>query len=137
MTLALPRTSVFARPAYWRRLWRRMGRSALMAIGWLLIVVGVVGAVLPGHLGVPLLVIGLIIVLRSSFQARRQFIGLQRRHPRIVLPIRRLLRRDPEVLPVAWQQLVRLERMILPRGWRFARSLRRRFFRSRAVPRTA
>ena len=99
--------------------------------------VGAVGAVLPGHLGVPLLIVGLIVVLRSSFQARRQFIGLQRRHPRIVFPIRRLLRRDPEVVPVAWQELLRFERLIMPRTWRFARRLRRRWFRSRQLSRTA
>ena len=36
-------------------------------------------------------------------RARRQFIGLQRRHPKILFPVRRLLRREPEVVPVAWQ----------------------------------
>jgi hypothetical protein len=90
-----------------------------------------VGAVLPLHLGVPILVVGLIIVLRASRQARRQFIGLQRRHPRFVFPIRRLLRRDPEVFPVAWQQMLRTERFLLPRRWRFARGLRRRLLRRR------
>jgi hypothetical protein len=79
-------------------------------------------------LGVPLLVVGLIIVLRTSRQARRQFIGLQRRHPRIVSPIRRLLRRDPEVLAVIWQQMLRSERFFLPRAWRPARVVRRWFF---------
>jgi hypothetical protein len=130
MSLAL-RPSVLARPAYWRRLWRRIGRWALVGVGGLLIAVGLVGAVLPGHLGVPFLVVGLILVLRSSFQARRRFIGLQRRHPKIVFPIRRLLRRDPEVLPVVWQQMLRFERFVLPRRWRPARRLRRRFSRRR------
>jgi len=137
MSLAVLRTSVLGRAAYWRRLWRRAGQGALLALGWILMSVGAVGAVLPGHLGVPLLIVGLIVVLRSSFQARRQFIGLQRRHPRIVFPIRRLLRRDPEVVPVAWQELLRFERLIMPRTWRFARRLRRRWFRSRQLSRTA
>jgi hypothetical protein len=109
-------------------LWRRLARVALLTVGWILIVIGGVGALLPGHLGLPFLVIGLIIVLRSSIQARRQFIGLQRRHPRFVFPIRRLLRREPEVFPVAWQQALRIERFFLPRGWRPARVLRRRIF---------
>ncbi|MHB8528449.1 MAG: hypothetical protein ACYC8V_02935 [Caulobacteraceae bacterium] len=125
MTLACARPSLRA-----AALWRRLARATLLGLGWILIVVGVVGAILPGHLGLPLLVVGLIIVLRSSFQARRQFIGLQRRHPRFVFPIRRLLRRDPEVLPVAWQQVLRIERLILPRRWRPARALRHRFFRT-------
>src|SRR5665213_1336595 len=88
-------------------LWRRLARVALLAVGWILIVIGGIGTLLPGHLGLPFLVVGLIIVLRSSMQARRRFIGLQRRHPRFVFPIRRLLRREPEVFPVAWQQALR------------------------------
>ncbi len=110
---------------------RRWSRLATEAAGWLLIGIGLVGAVLPLHLGVPILIVGLIIVLRTSRQARRRFIGLQRRHPRFVFPIRRLLRRDPEVFPVAWQQLLRTERFLLPKGWRFARPIRRRFFTRR------
>jgi hypothetical protein len=105
---------------------RRLARLALLSVAWLLIIVG---SLLPGHLGAPLLVVGLIIVLRSSFQARRRFVWLQRRHPRLMSPIRRLLRRDPEILPVAWQQALRMERLILPRRWRVARRLRRRLFR--------
>ena len=104
---------------------RRLVRAALLVLAWALIVFGFVGAVLPGHLGLLLLVAGLIIVLRSSFQARRRFVGLQRRYPRLLFPVRRLLRREPEVIPVAWQQLLRMERMILPRRYRFARRLRR------------
>ena len=67
---------------------------------------------------------GLMILLRSSFSAKRAFVKLQRRHPRIVFPLRRLLRREPEVMPVAWQQVLRLERTVLPRSWRFARRMR-------------
>jgi hypothetical protein len=108
-----------------RSLGRRLARMAMLGFAWVLILVGLPGALLPGHLGAPLLVVGLIIVLRSSFQARRQFVHLQRRHPRLMFPIRRLLRREPEILPVAWQQILRIERLLLPRGWRIARRLRR------------
>ena len=110
---------------------RRIARALLIGVGWVLIAIGLIGAVLPGHLGLPVLVLGLIIVLRSSRDARKRFIGLQRRHPRIVFPIRRLLRREPEVFAVAWQQALRLEKMLLPRRWRWARALRRRYFRAR------
>lgn len=110
---------------------RRAVRFAILTAGWALIVIGVPGALLPGHLGVPLLVVGLIIVLRTSRQARKQFIGLQRRHPNLVFPIRRLLRREPEVFPVAWQQMLRMERLLLPRAWRPARRVRRWMFRRR------
>ena len=121
-SLTLRPTSIARRR---RSLGRRLGRLVLIAAGWTLLAIGAVGTVLPGHLGLPLLILGLIIVLRSSAQARRQFVGLQRRHPKFLFPIRRLLRREPEVLPVAWQQLLRIERMVLPRRWRPARVIRR------------
>jgi hypothetical protein len=113
---------------------RTLVSLAVEAGGWVLIGVGLVGSVLPLHLGLPLLILGLIIVLRASRQARRQFIGLQRRHPKVVFPIRRLLRRDPEVFPVAWQQVLRTERFLLPRRWRAARRIRRWLFVRRSRP---
>jgi hypothetical protein len=118
-----------ARPK--RSLRRRAALLGVQIVGWLLISVGFVFALLPGHLGLPVLVVGLIMVLRSSRQARRQFIGLQRRHPRVIFPIRRLLRRNPEVAAVLWQQFLRTERVLLPRAWRRARALRRWWFRRR------
>jgi hypothetical protein len=110
-------------------LWLRLGRGLTIGVGYLLIGVGAVGTVLPGHLGAPVLAVGLVVALRSSFRARRQFIGLQQRHPKILFPVRRLLRREPEVIPVAWQAMLRFERLILPRGWRFAGKIRRRLRR--------
>jgi len=111
-------------------LWRRVGRWLAIGIGYALMAVGALGTVLPGHLGAPILAVGLVISLRASYRARRQFIGLQRQHPKILFPIRRLLRREPEVAPVAWQALLRFERMMLPRRARFVgktrRGLRRR-----------
>jgi hypothetical protein len=107
---------------------RRVGRWLSVSVGYALIVVGAVGAVLPGHLGAPILALGLVLTLRSSFRARRQFIGLQQRHPKILFPVRRLLRREPEVFPVAWQAVLRVERGMLPRSWRFAAKTRRRWF---------
>jgi len=86
---------------------------------------GLVLAPLPGHIGLPLLVVGLMIVLRNSFKAKRQFVRMQRAHPKMVFPIRRLMRRDPEIIPVFWQQYLRLERLILPKRIRFAGRCRR------------
>ncbi|MDR3506370.1 MAG: hypothetical protein P4L64_00565 [Caulobacteraceae bacterium] len=106
-------------------------RLAVVAVGSLIVVAGFVLALLPGHLGLPLLVIGLIMVLRNSPKARRQFIHLQQRHPRVVFPVRRLIRREPEIFPVLWQQALRLERMIIPARWRRAGVWRRRYFRRR------
>jgi hypothetical protein len=107
--------------------WRRAGRWLVIGVGYAMIVVGAVGAVLPGHLGAPVLAVGLVVALRSSFRARRQFVEAQRRHPKILFPVRRLLRREPEVAPVAWQALLRLERRVLPRRLRFAVKTRRRW----------
>jgi hypothetical protein len=109
--------------------WRRAGRWLVVGLGYAMIVVGAIGSVLPGHLGAPVLAAGLVVALRSSFRARRQFVEAQRRHPKILFPVRRLLRREPEVAPVAWQAVLRLERRVLPRSWRFAGKARRRFRR--------
>ncbi len=132
LTLSLPR----ARQSddFARALLARAARWLLLIVGGLLILAGFLIAPLPGPLGVPLTVVGLMLVLRNSFWARKQFIKVQRAHPKVIFPLRRLLRREPEVLQVAWQQALRIERIILPRRWRVAvrwrRSLRRK---SRAV----
>jgi hypothetical protein len=114
---------------------RRLGREALrltvLAVGAVMLVGGFVLALLPGHLGLPLLVIGLIMVLRNSRKARRKFIHLQQRHPRVVYPVRRLIRRDPEIFPVLWQQALRTERLILPPRYRRAVAWRRRYLRAK------
>lgn len=106
-------------------------RLLFLALGWVLITGGVVLALLPGHLGVPLLAIGLIMVLRNSYRAKRQFIHMQRRHPKFVHPVRRLIRREPEVIPVLWQQVLRFERTVLPPRLRRAGAWRRRYFKRR------
>ena len=105
----------------------------MIALGLVLMAGGFVLALLPGHLGLPLLVVGLILVLRNSRSARKQFIHLQRRHPRVVFPLRRLIRRDPEIFPVLWQQaLPKLKRLIVPASLRQRlASGARRYFRAK------
>jgi len=107
----------------------RIVRVLLVILGGLIALSGVLIAPLPGPMGLPVTVIGLMLVLRNSFKARRQFVRFQHAHPRIVFPIRRLLRREPEVLQVFWQQTLRIERLILPRRMRFAVKSRRSFKR--------
>ena len=53
---------------------------------------GVVIAPLPGPGGVPVMAAGLMLVLRNSASAKRGFVRLHRRHPRVVGPVRRVLR---------------------------------------------
>lgn len=114
----------------------RVTRWALVVLGLLIVLAGVLVSPIPGPGGIPLIVIGLMLVLRNSFWARKQFIRAQRRHPKVVFPIRRLLRREPEVFPVAWQQVLRMERLVLRRKqWRVARRIRMRMMRKRRARR--
>jgi hypothetical protein len=117
-----------------RLLAARVGRWLLLALGGLLIVLGLAVEFLPLPLHMPgmaIIVVGLMLVLRNSFKARRQFVQIQHSHPRVVFPLRRLLRREPEIVQVFWQQYLRVERVVLPRRFRFAVRTRR-YFRLRA-----
>jgi hypothetical protein len=109
----------------------RMLRPVLALLGVLLVLAGILIAPLPGPGGLPVMVLGLMLILRNSFKARRHFVRFQRAHPKMVFPIRRLLRREPEVVAVAWQQMLRIERLLLPARWRVCvksrRYVRRRF----------
>ena len=114
-----------------RQIAARIGRGLLVALGALIMVLGVAIAPLPGPMGLPLVVVGLMLVLRNSFKARRQFVRFQHAHPKVIFPIRRLLRREPEVVLVFWQQSLRIERVVLPSSLRFAVKCRR-YIRRRA-----
>jgi len=103
----------------------RLGRWLLIALGMVIVLAGVLISPVPGPGGIPLIVLGLMLVLRNSFWARKQFIKVQRAHPKWVFPIRRLLRREPEVFPVAWQQVLRMERLLLPARYRMCIRWRR------------
>lgn len=107
----------------------RMLRAALVALGALIVLAGVLIAPLPGPGGLPVIVVGLMIILRNSFKARRQFVRFQHAHPRVMSPIRRLLRRDPQILQMAWRQSLRIERLLLPVKYRFGVRTRRYFRR--------
>lgn len=107
----------------------RMLRAALVALGVLIVLAGVLIAPLPGPGGLPVIVVGLMIILRNSFKARRQFVRFQHAHPRVMSPIRRLLRRDPQILQMAWRQSLRIERLLLPVKYRFGVRTRRYFRR--------
>jgi hypothetical protein len=109
----------------------RLKRFGLVILGLAIIALGILIAPIPGPGGIPVIVVGLMIVLRNSFKARRQFVKIQRAHPKMIFPIRRLLRREPEVFPVFWQQFLRVERLVLPRRARFGVRARRRMSRRR------
>jgi hypothetical protein len=114
-----------------REILAKVSRFLLLTVGGIIMLAGLILAPLPGHIGLPLLVVGLMIVLRNSFAAKRQFVRIQRAHPKMVFPIRRLMRREPEIVLVFWQQYLRVERLVLPKRVRFAvksrRGLKRRW----------
>ena len=115
-----------------REIAARVKRVGMVLLGLLIILAGVLISPLPGPGGIPVIVVGLMIVLKNSFKARRQFVRLHRAHPRMISPIRRLLRRDPEFVALFYQQYLRVERLLLPRKMRFAVKFRRRIRRTHA-----
>lgn len=113
-------------------LFRTMRRSALLVAGLAVVLLGILIAPLPGPGGVPVIALGLVLILRSSFWAKRQFIRAQYARPKWVYPFRRLLRRKPEIAPVFWQQALRAEKLVLSRAHRrlsVTRRRTRRYFR--------
>lgn len=108
----------------------RAVRFAFVLLGLAIVLAGILVAPLPGPGGIPVIVVGLMVVLRNSFKARRHFVRFQRAHPKMVSPIRRLLRREPQIIQFMWQQLLRVERIVLPARMRCA-GRSRRYFRRR------
>lgn len=90
-----------------------MRRLALMGLGMIIMLVGVIISPLPGPGGIPVIALGLVLVLRNSWWAKRQFIKAQYARPKWVYPFRRLMRKKPEIAPVFWQQALRAEKMVL------------------------
>ncbi len=104
----------------------RMLRMALIAAGVLTILLGIIIAPLPGPFGVPVMAVGLIIVLRNSYRAKRWFVRAVRRFPRLA-PLRRVMRPGAPVGAMAWHQALKIERFFVQaRTSRFATRLRKR-----------
>jgi hypothetical protein len=126
LTLPMPRARRYATDDLAREFAARAMRPFLVVLGVLIILAGILIAPLPGPGGLPVIVVGLMLILRNSFKARRQFVKFQRAYPKVAFPIRRLLRREPEVVAVAWQQTLRMERLFLPDRFRVLVRTRRR-----------
>ncbi|WP_332770596.1 PGPGW domain-containing protein [Phenylobacterium sp.] len=71
----------------------RLVRAGFVVLGALIVLIGVLIAPIPGPGGIPVIVVGLMVILRNSFKARRHFVRLHHAHPRVISPLRRLLRR--------------------------------------------
>lgn len=98
----------------------RLLRSGLIALGGLIVLLGVLIAPIPGPGGIPVIALGLVVILRNSYKAKRMFIRAQRRWPKWLTPFRKLLRKEPEIASVFWQQYLRIERFTVPKKYRFA-----------------
>ena len=95
---------------------KRAKAVLMMTGGGLLVLTGIAIAPLPGPLGLPISVVGLVLILRSSYWAKRQFIRAQYAQPKFIYPFRRLMRKNPEIAPVFWQQALRMERLLFRRS---------------------
>ena len=107
-------------------------RWALMIGGLFVVLLGILIAPLPGPGGIPVIAVGLMLILKSSFWAKRQFIRAQYARPKWVYPFRRLMRKKPEFAPVFWQQALRAEKIVTRRSSRRlsrGRKSIRRYFR--------
>jgi hypothetical protein len=102
---------------------RKARRWMWISVGGFLVAAGVVIAPLPGPFGLPISVLGLVVILRHSNAAKRGFIRLQRRYPKWLYPVRRMMRGC--VAAVMWQAMLRVERFVVrARGWRMLRRMR-------------
>ncbi len=106
-------------------------KMSMMLVGFVLMAFGVLIAPLPGPLGVPFFIGGLILVLRNSTWAKRSFIQMRRRYPKIFGPVRALLRPGAKVVALMWLNMLRTERHFLRRKDRFLFRFRRGVFRPR------
>lgn len=62
----------------------------MIALGGLLLLVGLAIAPLPGPGGLPVMLVGGVLVLRHSADARKFYVRMTRRHPKILGPIERI-----------------------------------------------
>ncbi len=101
-------------------------KMALMIGGAILIALGIVITPLPGPFGVPIILLGLAVMLRSSVWIKRQFVKMRARHPKVLGPIRALLRPGAKIFALLWLQALRMERAVMPKPMQRLYRLRRR-----------
>ena len=67
---------------------RALKRSALVFAGVLVVILGLLIGPLPGPGGIPVVTLGLVLILRGSWKAKRLFIRAQYARPKWVYPFR-------------------------------------------------
>ena len=70
----------------------RMRQLALIGMGWTIVAAGILMVPLPGPFGLPIALVGVVILLRNSADARRLFVRMRRRKPGWFAPFDRLIR---------------------------------------------
>src|SRR5690606_13646101 len=85
--IAMPRAPHFASDDLAREIVGRISRFGLVILGLSIVLAGFLIAPLPGPGGLPVIVVGLMIVLKNSFKACRLFVQVQKRHPNWVHPV--------------------------------------------------
>lgn len=114
-------------------------RALGVAAGGALVAAGAVIAPLPGPFGVPVMAAGTAVILKNSRRAKRLFVTKQKQHPRVLTPLRKVMKRPMSVVSVSWLQALRLERLAMGKGRervlaRKRRELARRLLRGRMAP---
>jgi hypothetical protein len=59
----------------------RIRQLALIGMGWTIVALGILIVPLPGPFGLPVALVGVVILLRNSSDARRLFVRMRRRKP--------------------------------------------------------
>lgn len=78
--------------------WIEIRRIALLTTGILVVILGMLLGPLPGPLGLPVAMVGVVLILRSSGWARRAYVRAKRRWPRWFAIPERVLRRRRRVV---------------------------------------
>lgn len=102
----------------------------LMIAGGLLVALGLAISPLPGPLGLPVVLLGLVLLLRSSTWIKRQFVKLVHKHPKWLGPLRSLMRPRAKFIAIFWRFMLRAEGLAIKPRNSLLRRLHR-FFRGR------
>ncbi|MBW8734646.1 MAG: hypothetical protein JF571_10135 [Asticcacaulis sp.] len=101
----------------------------MMIAGGLLVALGLVLSPLPGPLGLPVVLLGLVLLLRSSTWIKRQFVRQVHKHPKWLGPLRSLMRPHAKFVAIFWRFMLRAEGLALKPRHSLLRRLHRVFRR--------
>ncbi len=106
----------------------------MMIAGAVLMALGLAISPLPGPLGLPVMLVGLVLLLRSSTWVKRQFVRLVHKHPKWLGPLRSLMRPRARFVAILWRFMLRAEGLALKPRNSILRRIRRFFRRRRHAP---